>query len=165
MLFLPWQISWKNDLDLQTLPPILVTHKSENYHSRSPCQLRNAKTANTLKQVECPIFSRLNQPAMHKTMLLRSFQCPRLIFFMNLSMYSGETARRIWVSQWIMLYRPNPLMKTSHVMTIGANMHPILLVPWCCKVKRQTNMAHAAGVGTSGNFNLRKSECWLNTHS
>lgn len=99
---------------------------------------------------------------MHKIMLLNSFQCLRSIFFMNLSMYSGEIAWRIWESWLIILYMPNPLIKKSHTMTNGANMHPIFLVPWCCKVKRHTSIAHAAGVGISEHVKEKnKSASWV----
>ena len=64
-------------------------------------------------------------------------------------MYVGEIADMMCGSQWQMLYIPTPPISKSHKMTIGANRNPILWLPLCCSVKRQTNIAHAEGTGTS----------------
>lgn len=85
---------------------------------------------------------------MHKTMLLRSFQLVMSIFLTNLNMYVGDIALRI-LGQQMILYRPMPLINMSHIMTIGAKMKLILLVPYRCNMKRETKMAHAAGTGKS----------------
>jgi hypothetical protein len=67
-----------------------------------------------------------SRPAMQRRMLFSDFQLALLIFLTNLYMYAGEIAEKILGSQWNTLYIPTPLINRSHIVTIGANMNPIL---------------------------------------
>jgi hypothetical protein len=41
-------------------------------------------------------------------------------------MYTGDNAEKISGFQWNILYIPTPPINRSHIVTIGANINPIL---------------------------------------